>query len=71
MKTFNINIIHSIHNMKALLGGFLTSNLGELQLKIVSFQAIPSHAAQTKMWRKLAESPSWNNDIPFWGSLAH
>jgi len=57
--------------MKALLGGFLTSNLGELQLKIVSFQVIPSHAAQTKMWRKLAELPLKNNDIPFWGSLAH
>jgi hypothetical protein len=39
--------------MKALLGGFLTSNLGELQFKIVSIQVIPSHAAQTKNVEKV------------------
>jgi len=71
MKTININVTHSIHNVKALLGGFLTSNLGELQLKIARIQVIPSHAAQIKMWRKLAELPLKNNNIPFWGSVAH
>jgi hypothetical protein len=57
--------------MKALLSGFLTSNLGELQLKMGNIQVIPSHAVQTEMWRKLAELSLKNNDVPFWGSLAH
>jgi hypothetical protein len=65
-----MNAMHSTNNMKVLLSDFLTSNLGELHLKIVSIQVIPPHAAQTKMWREFAELPLKNNEVPFWGSLA-
>jgi hypothetical protein len=47
-----------------LLSGFLDSNVGKLQLKIVSVIRL-STVAQTKTWRTLAISSLKTDEVPF------
>jgi len=47
---------------------FVSLNVGELWLLIVSFQTV-QQVAQTKMWRKFTKSMK-TNKVPIWGMLA-
>jgi hypothetical protein len=52
-KELLVTILWGVHK---ILSGFLDSNVGKIQLKIVSIQDIPPQVAQTKMWNKFEKS---------------
>jgi hypothetical protein len=52
------------------MSGFLDSNIGKLQLKIVSIQVVPPHVIQKKTLRKFAKSSMKTDEVPVWISLA-
>jgi hypothetical protein len=53
-----------------LFGRFLHSNVGKLQLKIVSAQVVPSQVTHITTWRKFEKSSTKTAKVPFWKSLA-